>query len=63
MVSGTEQDNPLNDPDVIELLRYRLPRLKMIAFGVKDRGTGMIWAGEELSEYVRNFLIALRNYR
>ena len=62
MVSGNEQDNPLNDPDVVDLLRYRLPRLKMIAFGVKGRGTGMTWAGEELSEYVRNFLLELRKY-
>ena len=62
MSSGNEQDNPLNDPDVIELLRYRLPCLKMIAFGVKGMGTGMTWAGEELSEYVRNFLLELRKY-
>ncbi|MDU9048742.1 MAG: hypothetical protein Q3M30_07810 [Candidatus Electrothrix sp. Rat3] len=62
MSSGNEQHNPLNDPDVIELLRYRVPCLKMIAFGVKGRGTGVTWAGEELSEYIRNFLIRLRQY-
>ncbi|WLE98575.1 MAG: serine protease [Candidatus Electrothrix communis] len=62
MAPGYEKSNPLNDIVMSKLLRQRLPSLKMIAFGVKGKGTGLTWAGEELSASVRMFLLELNNY-
>jgi len=63
MASSREDGNPLNDPDVISLLRERLPSLKMISFSVEGGGGFLVRDEYDISAMVRSFLKSLKKFQ